>query len=262
MKRRANRAFCVTLQLHSFLKISWQKTLIISLIISHHHSQETLAKQKRRTNETDAETRNSLLDSHCARIVFLSIGVYTNWKNIMTLNSILKKRDNKNGKCSLHCSDKSGENRNGAALCKQLSLPHLSYYSHVFTIRFPLPHTDTLPPSPWQKFLWTFVRTRINSQSVTIDRPSIDFVAHFPPAAHSLCTHQLDWQDVCFTLNQSASVPEQTFGLIRQHLGVIWCQRRAGTKKQLGTCWSNAKYCMLYHLVHIQYWISLFSNHF
>lgn len=129
-------------------------------------------------------------------------------------------------------------------------------------------HTQThpthkhIPPSPWQKFLWTFVRTRINSQSVTIDRPSIDFVAHFPPAAHSLCTHQLDWQDVCFTLNQSASVPEQTFGLIRQHLGVIWCQRCAGTKKQLGTCWSNAKYFMLFHLVHIQYWISLFGSHF
>lgn len=70
----------------------------------------------------------------------------------------------------------------------------------------------------------------------------------------SLCTHQLDWQDVWFTLNQSASVPEQTFGLIRQHLRVIWCQRRTGTKKQLGTFWSPGNECMLYYLVHIQYW--------
>jgi len=54
----------------------------------------------------------------------------------------------------------------------------------------------------------------------------------------SLCTHQLDWQNVWFTLNQSASMPEQTFGLIRRNLREIWCQRCAGTKTQLGTLWS------------------------
>ncbi len=54
--------------------------------------------------------------------------------------------------------------------------------------------------------------------------------------------------------NQSASLPEQTFGLIRQHLGVIWCQRRAGTKKQLGTCWSNAVSSRSYTVLNFTIW--------
>lgn len=74
----------------------------------------------------------------------------------------------------------------------------------------------------------------------------------------SLCTHQLDWQDVWFTLSQSASVPEQTFGLIRQHLRVIWCQRRTGTKKQL--LWTNA--CCIISFIYSTEFITIFCNHF
>lgn len=122
----------------------------------------------------------------------------------------------------------------------------------MFDIRFPLPHT---PSVTMAKVFVNFPKDK-NKQPKCHHWPALYWLCGSFSA--SLCTHQLDWQDVWFTLNQSASVPEQTFGLIRQHLRVIWCQRRTGTKKQLGTFRSTVNECMLYYLVHIQYWITLY----